>query len=1223
MDKGFKTPLFGGIFSEQQTTKKFELNPVGNGLLKGEFSQPNNFKMANIQARDTAEECRDVYREFIKTEGTGVCLGYVQHNVRAKPDIDIEYNILTKAGIEKKREHGEGTYLDEYNVIEVQRSNHTEYYAARAKLKTKNESKKSLEDYTNLQNARLLTFDVDLNEDIQYNDTERKALSSIENYVELLNKLTPEVGFKDAAWIATVSTSAKVKTIYDPEKPFEELIQKGFHLTFFLDNETNGVQHKVFKQTLENRLFEYGLLRAVPSVTRYKDKIDEARKFNPSKPLHEILNEDEFKRVGLPSGTIHVRPEIVDMCVFDDVNRLIFEGNPDVPHGWTTHEDIIKEGGGSNFITFTGLPHESITDSDKKKVREFAIKEVLSRKWVRPDGYEYTDKEVEDHVAILDWEITKTKSEFTLSLSDMIRTKTVYKGSHDWSIDELITACKDEGDFQLLCEWKDERAAGRTVLFNWFKGKPSLWVPRDEIYYNLCADAEVQLYERENRAVNLLKQNVFKIDDTGSDYNIELVKGLKAKTCSKVVSAALHGTGKSTAMRAIVQDSDFFVAVAPLQSLVDNLVKDFSCDPVYDEEYKLIDKGIKVLDYRDIEKGADLSNYDGVVVCAPSVYKIIEYVKSLKQNRDQSLITPTLQRFLHNVPIKVKEQRFVLVIDEVERILKDVHKAPSLGDSAVIYQDPQRTLDILKDLVKLSDAFLLGDADANLATANFMVDTGETYLSHFNDSKKKEGATAYISRYNASGYKKVQSEIIKRINANVEKNVLTVLCSTSKKKLVSIFKSINDPKSALIVSEDKTKITDEKAAQERGNAFRKDPIGYIKNGCKLVGLSPAATNGFNIDIDGIKQLEGEVIYINDDIHYGHEIAIQHVLRLRGKRDIYCYLSTNVKQLNLDTNASEVLNSLINYKARSKSDIKFSSEMLERCAEYARELEEDGKQYYQRLFAYLKRVGFNLVENINYCIDVVDLKSIGSIDDYLNSNVKDIQKKWIKIVCPKVSKDSEYKKAMRRFWYSNLTNSNFNVDLSGYDHVPPRDVFIEAKKYLNQFKGKRIPSSAAREILIELETDPKYLCFYEEMKIKTLLGRQFLTSENVETSISVVELMTGKKIDDYSNPITCLRELLHYFGYKVNSKAELGKKKNNLVKINGSTVELTAEEKELLTKNGKLMTTHYTEDSDPKTNQKYIFTSKEVFEWVGVSDQSLLKVHFFGRDTEIKMPSIKQ
>jgi hypothetical protein len=586
------------------------------------------------------------------------------------------------------------------------------------------------------------------------------------------------------------------------------------------------------------------------------------------------------------------------------------------------------------------------------------------------------------------------------------------------------------------------------------------------------------------------------------------------------------------------------------------------------------------------------------------------HVKSLKQNRDQSLISPTLDRFLNTTPMQIKEKRFVLVVDEIERILKDLHKAPVYG-SAVIYDNPQRSLDDLKELVKLADAFLLGDADANLATANFMADTGEMYLSHFNDSQKKVGATAYISRYNASGYKKVQSEIIKRINNNIENNVLTVVCSTSRKKLVSIFKAINDPKSALVVSDDKTKVTDEKAAQERGNAFRKDPIGYIKNGCKLVGLSPAATNGFNIDIKGIKHLEGEVIYINDDIHYGHEIAIQHVLRLRGQRDVYCYLNSNVKQLNLDTSATEVMNSLIHYKARSKADIVFTSETLERCADYARELEEDGKQYYQRLFAYLKRVGFALLENINYCVDTVDVNSSTSLNDYLSSNVKDVQKKWIKIVCPDVKTDLEYRKAMRRFWYSNLTSPNFNVDLEDYEHVPPRELFVEAKKYLDQFKGQRIPSSAARDILIELETDPKYLCFHEETKVRTLLGRKFLTSEEVDKSISVVELMTGKKVDDYSNPITCLRELLNYFGYRVNNAAELGKRKNNLVKVNGRVVELNSEEKEVLKNNGRLKTTHFTHDSDPKTNKKYIFDSKEAYEWVGVNEHSLLNVHFFG------------
>ena len=958
----------------ESMTKIFSVAEDGK-LEKGKFRQPSEFTLRNIKAADTANKCIQQLLKLIQ-EGFGLCLGYHQCDAKC---LDKEIDIVPKAKFEQWKRSAKGyDYDPRHNVLN---KIFHKSVATRTKLVSKNRTEKSKKDFTNMQNARVVAFDIDVHPQVQYNDVEMLAMSSVDNYVKFLDKLLPEMNFGTAAFLATVSTSAKVRKDGEPELPFSELSKRGMHIYFVVDEDATGYDHKKFEETVKARLLSAGLMRPIPRKHTFSDKVNAG--------IELTVEEKAF--YGLPNGTIFVTAEILDTAIPNDINRVLFEADPILPDGWSTHSDRYyqKEGG---FVTFSTLPYESVRNKDKAVIKATFKKEILNRKWFKLDKTEYTRAEVIAHIDNTAFSVVDSELNYTLDLTDTLILETVLDESqltkNHWTVQEVYEFLKQSPcDKEIACIYSE--MPERTVKLQTKGSSFQLFIPKMKMYAKLSAHSESILF-RES-AVDCFTDKKG-IDDTGNAYNINLGQAI-ADGENRIVSKALHSTGKTHSMIAMAsRDNTFSIVVAPLRALVNDLIAKFG------------DKGLKLLDYRDISKfRGNIADYDGIAVCAPSVHKV-KYL--VEQNK----------------------KKLCLLVDEVECILRSIYSVPEL-EAESIYKRPDTTIFTLQTLLKYSESFLLADADVGTATRDFMDSSLTDYIIHRNDTQKKlkadqTPAPAYINRFTNEGWPKCVADIASMVEKNREEGKKTIICSALKRSLTDVLAKIDCNRVALVASRDAKKDSvDMIQLIKEGDRFLENPNERLAD-YDVIGLSPRATNGLDITIkdDDGEELPAELIYIHDRVlNYTHEVCIQHILRLRGANPVHLWLSDHFRQTDHKTDEKTVAAS---YKARAAvEDIDVYGghgldEVAIPTAKYNKMRNDDSREFSQRLFGYLSRVGFAL-KTKEYCID--SSKSVtGSIQHMWQG--EDAQLKWNNLVLTEDRADytdPKYRNEMASFFYQSI------------------------------------------------------------------------------------------------------------------------------------------------------------------------------------------------------------
>ncbi|MCJ8293589.1 MAG: hypothetical protein MJK15_04205 [Colwellia sp.] len=1096
--------LLSVLSSDEETTKRFELNEDGT-LAKGTFSQPREYTLRNILAADTADGCTQQLLDLIG-EGFGFCLGYIQHDFYCT---GIEYKILPKWKFNHLRD-GQNIwgYDDTYGILEGGLSDMP--IATRTKLKTRNRTEASNRDFTNMQNARILAFDIDVHDGITYNEVEARAMSSVENYVEWLHELLPEIGFDKAAYLATVSTSGKPRKNGTPELPFNVLSKRGMHIYFILDDATTGVEHKKFEETVKARLLSAGLMRPIPRRHMYSDKINAGIE----------LTEQENSVYGLPNGTLFVTAEILDTAIPNDINRLLFEADPIVPDGYGTHSDRFYRKTG-DFVSLKTLPYETVRNKDKAEIKATFRQEILSRKWFKRNGDLYTTDEVLAHLKVTSFSVIDSELNYTLDLSDTLTfdRKNVLDPKRSakavWTIGEVYEylnsqkTTRDRGrNLDLLCVYSEmpERTTRLMTDGRDFK----LYVPKMKMYCKLSAHSESILY-RDNAVDYFLDKTA--IDDTGSDHNIKLGEAIEAGL-DRVVSKALHSTGKTHSMLAMAKrPNTFSVVVAPLKSLVSNIIAKFKSE------------GIRLLNYEDLRNfRGDFTEYDGIAVCAPSVPNVIRAVQANK------------------------DKKFCLLVDEVECILKAINSVPE-PKAEIIYTEPARTISVLKQLIEHADSFMLADADAGIATRDFIDYCQVDYVVHRNNTPKKikaDGtrALAYINRFTRDGLGKVKKDIVSRINANRDAGKKTIVCSATKKILVELF-ILLDPNNVALVSTkvnasnsnpDEAKLQQAKVINtliNEGDKFLKNPDEMLAN-YDVIGLSPKATNGLDITIkdDAGEFLDAELIYIHDThLNYTHEVCIQHILRLRGANQVHLWLSDYFRPTNHKVDIAAVNNDHLDNAAVAGNEVSNDDVfrfMVANTARYNEMRNEDSRQFTQRLFGYLSRVGFELMTQ-EYCVDAS--KSIaGSIQSVWSGDALIV--KWEALALGGGSYTVQRRNAaMLSFFIRNVVECEVGR-FADFNAWQIKDIDSILAKYSNRKLGGDAISACLTEIrAIKTSIGLRLSKAGKPISIKPNDGLYRYEFNERAMQVPVVDLIIDQKKDDRKN----LRAICSAFGYAVGRK----------------------------------------------------------------------------------------
>jgi len=639
-----------------------------------------------------------------------------------------------------------------------------------------------------------------------------------------------------------------------------------------------------------------------------------------------------------------------------------------------------------------------------------------------------------------------------------------------------------------------------------------LFVPKMKMYCKLSAHSESILY-RDNAKDYFLDKTA--IDDTGNEYNLKLGEAIETGL-NKVVSKALHSTGKTHSMLVMAGRPDTFsVVVAPLKALVSNLIAKFASE------------GLKLLDYEKLRNfQGNFTDYDGIAVCAPSVPNVI---RAVQENSDKKLC---------------------LLVDEVECILKAVNSVPE-PKAEIIYTDPARTISVLKQLVEHSSSFLLADADAGVATRDFIDYCQVDYVVHRNNTAKKvraDGtrAPAYINRFTRDGWGKCKKDIVSMINDNRDAGKKTIVCSATKKSLVEIFSLVDPNKVALVstkVSASNSNPNEDRLQQAKvintliceGDKFLKNPDDMLNN-YEVIGLSPKATNGLDITIkdDAGEFLDAELIYIHDThLNYTHEVCIQHILRLRGANPVHLWLSdyfrpTNHKIDILAVNNDHLDNAAVSGKEVSNDDV--FQHIVTNTTKYNELRNEDSRQFSQRLFGYLSRVGFELMTK-EYCVDAS--KSIaGSIQNQWAGDA--LITKWEVLALDDGKYTTQRRNAaMLSFFIRNVIECEVGR-FAPFNAWQIKDIDAVLAKYVNR----------------KLGADSISACLDEIRDIKTSIGiRLSKTGNNGSVSIKptdgfyrhyfndramqvpVIDLIVDQKKDDKKN----LRAICSAFGYAVGRK----------------------------------------------------------------------------------------
>lgn len=988
--------LFSRIWTTdgQQLTKKFELNE-GGVLQKGTFSSPSEFSMATVLASETANECI-MQIETAIDEGYGIMLGHHQYHAES----ESEMHILPRWKFEQCR----GLTNEKFNVKERLLG---APIGTRTKLNSKNRSASSNDDKTNCQNSRLVVFDVDY-ADITYTEREAHLMDTVDNYVAFLHDIMPEVGFDIAAYFATASTSAKVKRPGDIDKPFDELTKKGFHLYFVLAENTLGTDHTRLEETLKSRLFDYGLMRVIP------------RKHSFTSKVKEELSEEEQALYGLPNGTLFVSSEVIDMSTIGDINRLIFEANPIIPECHSIHTDIRKTRKGE-FISLNALPLERTCEKDREVVKAAFRHEILDRPWYDYSGTRFTQEAVKNHVDntsfnVIDSEITYTlEPEETLTFAKALNGKTV------WTILDLYNEVSSSNKYlDELCEYSG--LEGRTAKFQSSKNKFTVFIPRLKMYIRLSAHTESLLYA-EGQVNHFDDLDIELIDDTGNPYNLNLTKAINEGRATKIVSKALHSTGKSTAMVALAKRNNAFsVIVAPLKSLVSNLIAKFA------------EEGMALFNYEDFSKGEmDFSKFDGIAVCAPSLRKVLPAVTQLNG------------------------RKLNFMIDEVEFTLKAIHSSPERGEE-IIYAKPEETMYFIQELLSLADTYLIADADAGAATRDLMECADKDFVLHQNNSQKKLNVPAYINRFTKEGWEAVKAKVQSMIAENYRIGKRTIICSATKQALTDVLSSVTDAKVALVASRNGKNDSEQTVRLiKEGDYFLSNPVDNQFE-YDVIALSPKASNGLDLTLveDGVS-LDAELIYLHRGVNnYSTEVVVQHLLRLRGPRPMHVFLSDFIPPINRPTDQSAVAMLLKRNKAIADIDNVDEvglQEVARRTAMYNGMLNDDSHAFSQRLFGYLARIGFDLLTT-DYCID--NQRGLPGSPQYLWSG-EDAQMKWNDVVLD-TSRDeltaSAYGRAMSSYFWRNSIGFNYGrrVPFTNFHIVMIMDVL---DKYQGKFGGSLV------------------------------------------------------------------------------------------------------------------------------------------------------------------------
>lgn len=1056
-------------------TKSFSLNEDGS-LKKGAFSQPSEFSLKNIKAANTANGCVSQLYDLIQ-EGYGFCLGYHQFDSACR---GTEIDIVPKWRFDQLKNSSQGYDYDmQHNVI-------TKLFqkpiATRTKLFTKNRTERSLKDFTNMQNARVLAFDIDVHPHVQYNGVESHAMASVDNYVEWLDKLLPEMKFGSAALLATVSTSAKVRKNSEPELPFSELAQRGMHIYFILDEDATGYDHKKFEETVKARLLSAGLMRPIPRKHTFSDKINAGIE----------LTEDESAVYGLPNGTIFVTAEILDTAIPNDINRLLFEADPVLPDGWLTHSDRYyqKEG---DFVTISTLPYETVRNEDKAVIKATFKQEILSRKWFKLDKTQYTEEEVLAHLENTTFSVVDSELNYTLELTDSLVLTEVLDPKQpqkkNWTILEVYKFLKRfPCNKDISCSYSE--MPERTAKLQTKGANFQLFIPRMKMYSKLSAHSESLLFSA--GAVDYFADKR-DIDDTGNAYNINLEKAIEAGE-KHIVSKALHSTGKTHSMIAMAsRKNTFSVVVAPLRALVNDLIAKFA------------DRGLKLLDYKKLKTfRGDVDDYDGVAVCAPSIHRVRWLVETNKKN-------------------------LCILVDEVECILRSIHCVPE-PEAEVIYKQPDVTIFMLKTLIQHSDSFVLADADVGTATRDFMDSCDMSYLIHRNNTKKKlrtnqTPAPAYINRFTNEGWPKCVADIATLIERNRTEGKKTVVCSALKRSLTDVLAKIDCNKVALVASRDAKKDSESTIRLiKEGDRFLEHPNARISD-YDVIGLSPRATNGLDITIkdDNGEELPAELIYIHDRVvNYTHEVCIQHILRLRGANPVHLWLSDYFKKTNHKTDERVIA---ATYKANAAiGDIEvFDGTGLDQIAvptaKYNKMRNDDSREFSQRLFGYLSRVGFEL-KTTEYCID--SSKSVDGSIQYMWQG-QDAQMKWNEMVLEAEREEytnPAYRNVMASFFYQNIIRGETN----GYVPFTSWHILM-IDEILQDYSGQKLGELAVDECIAKIRS----VSVGKGYKINKQGKR---TGEEIE--IPVVDYIV-KPVSDIKKYLRRLCSMLGYDVDRINTR----------------------------------------------------------------------------------------
>ncbi|NDO73056.1 hypothetical protein [Shewanella sp. SE1] len=971
--------LFSILESKQTLTKIYSLD-------KNNINDPDYLKRLTKTARaevysgyltntyDVGLPPNETFHSFggLLRDGETLCLGYVHHETSLPcQGNNVRYKIATKENFDKMKNENIFQYNSEYDVLHI----NNEIYTVRTchsfggtKSRDKINSAKG-----KMQSGRLLMFDIDKRDIEQYTDAERYMMANPENFTEILHKILPECGFDKCGWVASLSNSARVKHVNQPQLAFNDLCDNGFHVYYILSEHGYETwQHYLLKDTIEKRLFDHDLLKCVHNLDR---------------------------ETGLPNGTIRVIPRVFDISIMAQGNRISFEGDPIVPFGYELYTDKIKIHDG-DYISLVNLPHEKLRDIDKGRVKAKGKAELGV--YYNPKTNEQYDRDfVEKRFNKLVTRLTNSTHSKCINLSDIFIPNNYYSilgGNAPITVEALL----ELNDFDRV-EGKISSVPDRTVILRKMGDKLTGFVPRLAMAISLSSMARARInsvinshtgeYSRPDPFADHFKQDIIERGATGFNvmhepgmHNIELVNGIRNGTLKRIVSRAIHGSGKSTAMVATSNKKNFTVVIAPLRALCRDILEKYNGNNrnlIHYEDYKRKIKTMKPLDV--------IQKYDGIVCCAPSFDSIWKSLKPCFVVYD----TNHINGFGYNNPPRSDPRSINVVVDEIEAIVSGIFTPPNSSTNGElnksIYSNPMASYNSLVDCLRTSETFFLGDADVGDWTVKLVEDvqgeyklvrngdeyecryTGWDFTYHVNRSKMKSGASCYIKHYERGAQWDMKNHVVNMVHNALENGETTVLCSNSRETLVQIFRRIDKQyhdNCALVVGDKNNIIDDMKVMQKRGEDLTTDAINYINdNNIKLIGLSPRATNGLNIDLD--ESVIGDCIYIqSENVSYTHDKVIQHILRYRGKRDLHVFLPTHYEMGNRGylNNTHRGLKMMYD-KSLNMFNIDFRS-------------------YEINLLTYIDELGYNIVDGEPFT-DTVERETVTkleTVEDTIRANV---------------------------------------------------------------------------------------------------------------------------------------------------------------------------------------------------------------------------------------------